>query len=195
MKKLLFLIALLFLAEGKSFAVVQIDGGQEKSASKSVYFVGRYGRTNVIGTNGQMISKDRVVVWDSTSNDGVSVNLGSTSHDALVAGITIDDIPGTSGDATAANSLGGTNWGRVRVYGRHADVSWDQSRAGINSLDVPAGSRVSVSGRTGALGAAGMFRQISADSTHDAVSRDSFGITLEAGASSDKTIDIFVKNM
>ncbi len=195
MKKLLLLIALLFLGVGQSFAIVQIDQGQDKSATKSVYFVGRYARTNAIASNGLGISKDRVVVWDATSNDGVTVNLSGTSHDGLVAGVTIDDIGGVSSDLTAANATGLNTWGRIRVYGRHADVSWDQSQTSINALAAPVGSKVSVSGRPTTLGAAGTFRQASGDSVNDAVSRDSFGSLLESPAATDKTVDIFIKNV
>ena len=191
-KSLLFLFALLAVLGGSVYAI-QVDGGQSKSQSKVVFFVGRYGRTNALGTNGNVISKDRVVVWDTTSNDGVTINISTTSNDATVAGVTLDEIPGTSRDNTAANDESGGNWGRIQVYGRHADVSWDSSSSGgTQAGTVPAGSRVAVSAKLG--GTVGIFRGVSSDIT-SAVSTDSLGFLTETPGQTDKTADIFVKTM
>lgn len=181
----------------KAFADVQIDSGQEKSTTKRVFFIGRYARTNAIATNGNVISTDRVVVWDSVSDDGVTVNLSTTSYDALVAGVTLDEIPGSSRDNSAANDLGYNNWGRILVYGRHATVSWDQSTVDGGSFTV--GSKVAVSTKLG--GTAGIFApNTSPDGTaagyrSTAISYDSFGVLLDAPAAGDKTADIFVNRM
>lgn len=104
-------------------ADVQIDSGQVKSTAAIKFFVARYARTGAVGTNGGFsISKDSVVVWDSTSADGVTVNTTTTIGDGLVAGITLDEILGSSRDNTAATDDGYSNWGRVQTWGFHADV-------------------------------------------------------------------------
>lgn len=197
MKKLISFLSILALIGGVAVAEVQIDKGQEKDDSKSAFVVVRYGRTNAIANNGNMISKDRVVVWDTTSNDGVTVNLSTTSNDAAVAGVTIDDIPGSSRDNSAASDLGYDNWGRMRVYGRHASVSWDSSTlVGTQGGAIPAGSKVSVSGRATVGGAAGVFRAASEDASGlNNVSKDHFGFLSETPSAGDKTADIFIKTM
>lgn len=198
MRKLILFGFALFLGVGNAFAI-QIDEGENMSSSKSVFFVGRYGRSNVIATNGQRISKDLVVIWDLTSNDGVSVNLSTQSFDASVAGVAIDDINGISSDATAANSLQNGIWGRIRVYGRHANVSFDAATAcGIGNTGATLCPMVGLlASQSGVAGRATILRQTSDENAlaFTTASRDSFGILLESPAVTDKTADILVKAM
>src|SRR3990167_2107820 len=119
-KYLILVLALMVMFEGVLFAGLQIDRGQTRGQADSVtkFFVARNARQTVL-------SADRVVVLDSTSNDGITVTTSTTSYDGLAVGITVDSIPGITSDSTAAENLTGTNWGRVQVYGRYAAVSWD----------------------------------------------------------------------
>lgn len=192
MKKFI-LIALALLAfVGQAFADVQIDEGQLKGAAAPIkFFVGRYGRTGNIGTEGAFsISKDRVVVWDSTSADGMTVTTTTTSHDALVIGVTMEETFGSSRDNTAANDAGNNNWGRIQTWGLHTGVSFD-----VNALRIPiVGDKVS----TGNLrGRARIFKAASEDNTtvlsHTSASNDNFGVVLDNSiAAGDKTVDIFI---
>lgn len=185
MKKILFFVlTLVLIASGVGFAELQIDEGQTQGQAGAVskFFVARNGR--VAG-----ISADRVVVWDTTSNDGVSVTTSTTSWDALVVGVTMEALPGITSDATAANNPGNLNWGRVQVYGRHADVSWDGGATGC-----VAGQRASQSGVAG-TGTILVPTPISGDtfgSINPNASRDDFGVLLEACAAANKVIDIFI---
>ena len=184
MKKILFFVLALTLAcAGSSYADLQIDRGETRGQEGAVskYFVARNGR--VAG-----ISADRVVVWDTTSNDGVSVTTSTTSWDTLVAGVTIDSIPGITRDATAAANLSTGNYGRVRVYGRHASVSWDSGATALPQ-GCTAGDLV---GHHNVAGTASVFRKISQDSVTARNSTDSFGVALEACAAGNKTLDIFI---
>lgn len=185
MKKILFFVfALALIAPGVSFSELQIDEGQTQGQAGAVskYFIARNGR--VAG-----ISADRVVIWDTTSNDGVSVTTSTTSWDALVAGVTMTSIPGITSDATAANNPGNLNWGRVRVYGRHANVSWDGGATGCVT-----GQRVAQSNVAG-TGTILVPSPISGDtfgSINPSASRDAFGTLLEDCAAANKIIDIFI---
>lgn len=128
MKKLfIFALALSLLGLGGltevSYADVQIDEGQLKSTAPVKFFVGRYARTGAISTAGAYeISKDSVVVWDTTSADGVTIQSTTTADSGLVAGITMDLIPGSSRDNTAVLDDGYSNWGRIQTWGLHNDV-------------------------------------------------------------------------
>lgn len=188
MRKLFILVlALTLTCGGISFAGLQIDQGQTRGQADSVtkFFVARNGRV-------ASISADRVVVLDSTSNDGITVTTTTTSYDGLAVGVTIDAITGITSDNTAASGLNQNNWGRVQVYGRHASVSWDSG-----AVTCVAGTKVAAHS---AAGVATILRRsaISDDAAaagtgqYPNASRDSFGVTLEACAAGNSTIDIFL---
>lgn len=195
MKKILSLfLALSLIGGGIVLADVQIDKGQTLSTAPKIWFVGRYARTGVEERGGAThISADSVVVWDVTSNDGVTINKTTTSFDALVAGVTIDRIQGSSRDNTAANDESSNNWGRIQTWGRHANVRF-QVCAPL--FVCSAGMRVG-SGSTSQDSA--IYRDVSTDTTtatnFTSSSKDAFGVLLEAPGSTDTTADIFIKNM
>ena len=156
-----------------SYADVQIDEGQKKSQGAIKFFIGRYGRTGAIATAGGFeISADSVVIWDGNSQDGVSVLTSTTSNDPLVAGITMDLIPGSSADNSAAVDESNPNWGRIQTWGLFSD-------ARVNSAgDILLGVKVCQGGTAQAL------------TQCTTTSADYIGIALEAEASS--TVDIMV---
>lgn len=187
MKKLFLFAFVLLLAGGTAFADLQIDRGQTRGQAGAVskFFVGRNAR------EGTLISADRVVIWDTTSNDGVSVTTTTTSYDNLVAGVTIDAIPGVTSDATAAANLSQSNYGRIRVYGRHADVSFDTS-----SNDCSAGARIAahnIAGTATAMNNQFGSTDISSDVLTSGISFDAFGVALEACAAANTTLDVFIQ--
>lgn len=64
------------------------------------------------------LTADSIVVWDTTSDDGVTITTTLTSGDAAVAGIVPIAIltPDVYGQ-TAAQDLGKRNWGWLQTYG------------------------------------------------------------------------------
>lgn len=141
MKKILFIaLALSVALGGMCFADVQIDAGQAKNQAAVKFFIARNSRT-------ALISADRVVVWDSASDDGISVTTTTTSGDGLVAGITIDAIPGSSSDS-ATTDMGYANWGRVQTWGRIDGVP-----TATGAANTVAGSRMCASTTAGAISA------------------------------------------
>jgi len=186
MRKLLSFLLIGVLAFSVNvYAEQQIDEGQQRGQTNAVskFFVARNAR------EGTLISADRVVIWDTTSNDGVTVTTSTTSFDPLVAGVTIDAIVGITSDNTAADSSGTSNWGRVRVYGRHAAVSWDSGDTICTVGGLVAHHNLA--------GEATSFLAISEDvagaiTGRRATSRDSFGVALEGCAADNKDLDIFV---
>src|SRR3990167_1912611 len=177
-------LALVVMFGGISFADLQIDEGMTRGQAGAVskFFVARNARV-------AEISADRVVIWDTTSNDGVTVTTSTTSFDNLVAGVTIDRIPGITSDATAASNVSTGNYGRVRVYGRHASVSFDG-----NAATCLAGSRVAAGG--GVAGTATSLTTsvgVSGDGSLTGNSGDALGIALEACATANKTLDVFIQ--
>ena len=184
MRKLFALVlALMVMFGGISFAEVQIDRGTTRGQAGSVtkFFVARNARQTAI-------SADRVVIWDTASNDGISVTTTTTSFDNLVAGVTIDALPGITSDATAASGLNQSNWGRVKVWGRHANVSIDNQSATCS-----AGARIASGSLAGEATALRFLGSISLDVFKNGVSGDAFGVALEACAANNKSLDVFIQ--
>lgn len=68
--------------------------------------------------NSASLTKDSVVIWDTTSKDGVTITTSTTSGDCRVAGIAAVTFltPEVLG-RTASDELGGRNWGWIQTYG------------------------------------------------------------------------------
>ena len=184
MRKYFYLVlALVVMFGGVSFADLQIDEGMTRGQAGAVskFFVARNARVATI-------SADRVVIWDTTSNDGVSVTTSTTSFDNLVAGVTIDSIPGITSDSTAAANVTTGNYGRVRVYGRHAGVSFDS-----NATTCLAGARIASHSLAGTATPLATSVGVSGDGSLTGISGDALGITLEACAAGNRTLDVFIQ--
>lgn len=193
MKKIMFFIlSALTLMGGVSFADVQIDEGQSKSVAPIKFMVARYARTGAVATAGaHEISKDSVVVWDSTSRDGVTVTTSTTSNDGLVAGVAMDLIPGSSRDNTALNDEAKNNWGRIQVWGLRQDVRWaNHSLQG--GVQPSAGARVGTSGTAQSLGIYHEVANAGNNGEHVNTSKDSLGVLLEQPTAGDTIVDIFI---
>lgn len=88
--------------------------GARQSQPPKVYVIVRFPQT---GPNAELLSGD-VVVWDTTSADGVTINTTTTSGDNAVAGIVAGGIQSADQANTAAGDEGRRNWGYVQVYGK-----------------------------------------------------------------------------
>lgn len=169
MKKFLFIALALTLAFGQvCFADIQIDQGQAHGTAPVKFFVGRV-------SGHYLISADRVVVWDSTSKDGVSVTVTTTSGDQLVAGITLDTIQGISSDSVTTD-VGRSNWGRIQTWGIQENVQL------ATGLADGVGAPLCASSTAGSVSACA----ISADAVK-------VGVSLEAVSGASGTIDMMVK--
>jgi hypothetical protein len=70
--------------------------------------------------NSTTLSAESIVIWDTTSADGVTVTTTTTSSDARIAGIVVNDILTPENGAlgnTAVQDLGKRNWGYIQTYG------------------------------------------------------------------------------
>lgn len=114
-KFFVFMLALLIAGGQVVLADVQIDSGMKKGTAAVKFFIGRNARQSTI-------SADRVVIWDTTSMDGVSVKTTTTSGDKLVAGIAMDTINGVTSDVAATSDTAFGNWGRIQTWGLHQNV-------------------------------------------------------------------------
>lgn len=125
MKKLYFLVLSLCLLSVPAFAIdeptyrsntqkLQVAGSYQSDAYREVRLV-RNPQTH--GDGVRMVSGD-AVIWDTGSDDGVTVALTTTSADGAFAGILVTAIPTTDqACSTAFDHVGRANWGWVCTYG------------------------------------------------------------------------------
>ncbi len=86
-----------------------------------IYQLVRYPVTNAssVVSVSNVLSAGDVVVWDTVSDDGVTVNAvnaGGMSRDA-VAGVVVATITGDVGAVDAVTDIGRKNWGYIQTYG------------------------------------------------------------------------------
>lgn len=130
---------------------------------------------------GSTIAANSIVVWDTTVDDGVSVNTSVISHDSSVAGIVVTTILSADvTDNTAIEDIGKDNWGWLQTYG----ISTVNLAAG--SAAVSAGSAMSVSSTKAEAGA---FVASASDSTANGYA----GFFFDADAVGTDEVECFVK--
>ena len=144
MKK--YIVALTLLAStlmlgGVSYAVdlpsnegiiKRINGARQSTATR-VYKLVRFGANSINGT--QAISAGEAVVYDTISDDGITIRRTTTSADGAFAGIAVTAIlssDATSG-TTALDDWGRRNWGYVLVHGK---VPANSTAGGSNNAQV-----------------------------------------------------------
>lgn len=102
--------------EYANYKVLRGEGGRVSDTVRLVKLV----RNSNAGPSTASVSSRDAVIYDVTSDDGVSITLTTTSADGAFAGIACTSIP--SSDATAGNSAGDDegrrNWGWIVVHGK-----------------------------------------------------------------------------
>lgn len=128
MKKLILILLTFGMLSGTAFAgPPETDilsekkglGGRRQGDQAAVIVLVRNSGASASSTALNIVSAD-AVVYDTNSDDGVSVRLTTTSADGALAGIAVTAI--TSSDATSGTSAfddnGRRNWGYILVHGR-----------------------------------------------------------------------------
>lgn len=128
MKKIILVIFIICCLIGVSYAAPATNNsgpgdilGQGKLDSQAhkifrlVRYVPAAGTDNII-----TLSKDSIVIWDTTSDDGVTVTLSATTKDSRIAGVMAStcltpDLGGLGN--TATQDIGHRNWGWLQTYG------------------------------------------------------------------------------
>lgn len=98
-------------------AVGEIKGSGNYASD--CYRTFRLVRNSETGADVMHISPDSMVIWDTVSDDGVTVTLTTTSGDSRVAGVAVSNILTSDSGAgnTAVQDLGRRNWGYIQTYG------------------------------------------------------------------------------
>ncbi len=120
-----------------------VVGGNDGVATKVFILVRNGDRT----ADTSALNSGDVVVWDTNSDDGITVTTTTISHDGAVAGILVTALEtADTGSITAADDTGRRNWGYAQVYGV---VLANSGVGGVNN--VIAGGLVITSGDAGSI--------------------------------------------
>ena len=136
-----FVIALTLLTTmlfgGVSFAydypvepgIVKRVNGTSQDTTVRVY---KLVRNSSAHHNQSGMSADLLVVYDTNSDDGVSVRTTTTSCDGAIAGIIVTSIPTSDAisGTSAADDAGRRNWGYMLVHGKTQVLASDGSTNG-----------------------------------------------------------------
>lgn len=72
-----------------------------------------------VGASESTLAADSIVVWDTTIDDGVTINTTTTSYDSSVAGILVTAaLTQDTSDNTAVQDIGKDNWAWLQTYGK-----------------------------------------------------------------------------
>lgn len=127
MKKFLPILLVVLLVTGIAFAATPgfrqdpgtgdiLGQGKYQSDPHKIFRMVRY-QPSTCATSSTM-SKDSIVIWDTTSDDGITVTTTTTSYDSAVAGIIVTQaLTPDLCSRTAANDVGGRNWTWLQTYG------------------------------------------------------------------------------
>ena len=97
------------------------------------------------------LSAEAIVIWDTTSDDGVTITTSTTTGDAAVAGVVpvaiLTPEYGSLG-ASAANEIGRRNWGFVQTYG-YAKVTMNSAGAAVVNTAIGTSAAATQAGQFG----------------------------------------------
>ena len=135
MKKIfVFLFVAILLLGGMAYAgnTDILGQGGFQSDPHRIYRLVRFMPTSGSATS-ITLSAEAIVIWDTTSDDGVTITTTTTSGDAAVAGVVpvailTPDVCGRS----AADDIGGRNWGMLQTYGLAQVTVNSAGSAGVN---------------------------------------------------------------
>lgn len=192
MRKLL-ILALVLLSSALAFAYS--DDGQVNLKESSgglasnpvrVYTLVRYPQSDPIGAK---LSAGDVVLWDTVSDDGVTVNVfGQAGSVDSVAGVVVSATILTqdgTGALSADTSLGFRNWGYIQIYGFNDNAKVKGS--GTTTVSVTAGGPLCQDPNTARYAMLCTQAGIGA-------SMPVFGFAYDAESSDNNSAEIFIRN-
>ena len=191
MKKVIALIVVALFLGSTAFALTgpgigDIMGqGKLPSDPHRVFRLVRYcppDTTSALFSTASSLTADSIVIWDCTSDDGVTVTTTTTSYDSAVAGVIVGTILtpdyGTQG-ISAVDAIGKRNWGWLQTYGL-SEVS------GMTLGTVAVKSSLATSSQ---CGRAGSF----VASTSNPVLNGNAGFYLDAYTAAGTDVEVFLR--
>lgn len=191
MKKIISIMLFVALFVGVGVAFAGIDDGDKIHTKLSsngmasdpirIYQIVRF---PAWGNSKLSASAGDVVLWDLVSDDGVTINyshhLGVTASSDAVAGVVIGTIQTADSAGTVTTDVGKRNWGYIQVYGINERVKVDKS-------NIAAGEGLRASQHSG--------RASATDGEATTHGGASLGFAYDASASTEASIEVFIKCM
>ena len=189
MRKLSILLSLaILLSGGVAIAYQEASDPGIKEASGGTVAQGvkvyQLVRNPNAGANDATFVSTDVVLWDTISDDGVTVNkttdLGITTSTDAVAGVVVGEIPSAEAVGvvnSAADDLGNRNWGYIQTYG----------------VALAKSGEVQVGGALGAGPVAVRANRLGAIGTQDGTSTLGFALDAVASTQGETVIEVFVR--
>ena len=172
-----------------TWIVKRQTGGKQSDSVRVIKLV----RLSTVNPNGTSVVSGDVLVYDTVSDDGVSVRLTTTSADGAIAGIACTAIATSDNVGTinsAADHVGGNNWGYIVVHGpANAKVSSG------HAANFAVGDRFITSGDSGAIGEPQTIQgAVTLANLNEAAvtAQKTGGFTFDAGTVGDTSIEVFV---
>lgn len=132
------------------------------------------------GATESTLAKDSIVVWDTTIDDGVTINTTTTSYDSSVAGILVTAaLTQDTSDNTAVQDIGKDNWAWLQTYG-------------LSQVNIGASQNVEAGGAMGTSTTAGKSGRFLA-STTASTAEGYAGFYFDAAAAEATDVECFVK--
>ncbi len=132
------------------------------------------------GATESTLAKDSIVVWDTTIDDGVTINTTTTSYDSSVAGILVTAaLTQDTVDNTAIQDIGKDNWAWLQTYG-------------LSQVYIGASQNVEAAGAMGTsttAGGSGRFL----GSTTASTAQGNAGFYFDAAAAGATDVECFVR--
>ena len=207
MKKILFVVLAILLSASVAFAapdpthtrgtvegpgaVGEIRGnGNFPSECYRTFRLVRYANCNA---NDMHISPDNAVIWDTVSDDGVTVMLSTTSADSRVAGVAVSHI--LTADAagnTAAQDIGRRNWGYIQTYGL-CQVSLDECGGFLVGNAIALGNLNP--GKVTGYAGSGTIIEIFGSTDVSADIQGVMGFAMDTATTSSNNAEVFLKGL
>jgi hypothetical protein len=200
MKKLLVISLALILSVGMCYGATNarnvspgigniMGNGQFDSDPGKIFRLVRYNGGSSIGANAIALSVGSIVIWDTTTGDGVTVTTTTTSGDIRVAGLVVGSALLTQENGTYSNlvsaDMGRRNWGFIQTYGKSLAL-W-QTYGGGTSIT----GGTNHFGTSTQAGAANSFTQ---SATVNGIAGFTMIATPSAQADS-SSVDVFLKGL
>ena len=188
MKKIISLVLVALLIGSVAHAVQPIASpgigdklGQAKFQSDphKIFRLVRYMPASGTQDSATLVAES-IVIWDTTSDDGVTVTTTTTSPDSRVAGIiAVQALTGDPLGNSATDDIGARNWTWLQTYGK-AEVR------------IGASNPVAVGAAMGTSGTAGEADAFVANAT-DSTKNGNAGFFMDAGTAAADNVECFLR--
>ena len=191
MRKYLFVLLAILFVGGVAFSETPgyrqnpgtgdiLGQGKYQSDPHRIFRLVRYVPATYAGASA--LAADSIVIWDATSDDGVTVTTTTTSYDSAVAGIIVTQASTGDTGLLATEAAGDSNWTWLQTYGK-SQVNFCTTCGGVSAKSAIATSTTA--------GEASQFL----GSTTSSVAQGKAGFAYDAATPGDDDVEVFLTGL